>query len=198
MLSVSRPNRVITRLAHALMLGPALLALPTTRAVAQAAEEQVLPPIVVQGATLEAPPARPRPRPRPAVGDGAPAAAPSAPQGGPGEGGEPAGGEPIEVEAAAGSVGTGEPIAGIPAARLGTAVSVVTGEDLRAQQIRHAADALRSLPGVSVSQQGGSGNVTVVRLRGGESNHTLVLIDGVEVNSGIDGFFDFANLTTED
>ena len=196
MQSASRPNRVFTRLARALMLGPALLALPTARAVAQAAEEQVLPPIVVQGATLEAPPAKPKPRPRPAPGGGAPSAVPAPAQGG--VAGEPAAGEPVEVEAAAGSVGTGEAMAGIPAARLGTAVSVVTGEELRAQQIRHAADALRSLPGVSVSQQGGSGNVTVVRLRGGESNHTLVLIDGVEVNSGIDGFFDFANLTTED
>src|SRR5512134_1049718 len=146
MLSVSRPNRVITRLAHALMLGPALLALPTTRAVAQAAEEQVLPPIVVQGATLEAPPARPRPRPRPAVGDGAPATTQAAPQGGPGEGGEPAAGEPAAGDIAGPAAATGEAVAGVPADRVGSAVTVVTSDELRAQQVRHAADALRSLP----------------------------------------------------
>lgn len=81
----------------------------------------------------------------------------------------------------------------------GTAVTVLTGEDLRHQQIRNAADALRSLPGVSVSRQGTAQSLTVVRLRGAESNHTLVLIDGVQVNSGTtDNFFDFSNLVAED
>jgi vitamin B12 transporter len=80
----------------------------------------------------------------------------------------------------------------------GTAVSVLTRQDLEQQQIRHAADALRSLPGVYVSRSGGVGHETVVRLRGAESNHTLVLIDGVEVNQGASGLFDFSNLTTED
>jgi vitamin B12 transporter len=89
--------------------------------------------------------------------------------------------------------------AGQPIGHQGSSVTVVTGEDLQRRQIRNAADALRSLPGVSVSRQGNPQNLTVVRLRGAESNHTLVLIDGVEVNSGnSDGFFDFSNLTTED
>lgn len=90
-------------------------------------------------------------------------------------------------------------VTGIPADKLGTSVSVVTGAELKARQVRTVAEALRSLPGVSVSQQGGVQNQTVVRLRGAESNHTLVLIDGVEVNSpGTDGFFDFANLLVDD
>ncbi len=87
---------------------------------------------------------------------------------------------------------------GIPIERVGAAVSVVTSEQLERQQIRNAADALRSLPGVSVSQQGTPGNLTVVRIRGAESRHTLVVIDGVEVNSGTDGFFDFSNLGADD
>jgi vitamin B12 transporter len=88
---------------------------------------------------------------------------------------------------------------GVPEDEVGSAVSVVTGEQLRAQQIRHSADALRSLPGVEVSQQGTANNLTVVRIRGAESNHTLVLIDGVEVNSTAnDGFFDFSGLDAED
>src|SRR5687767_6630044 len=44
---------------------------------------------------------------------------------------------------------------GVEAEKLGTAVTVVTGEELRRQQIRHAADALRNLPGVTVSRTGG-------------------------------------------
>ena len=66
------------------------------------------------------------------------------------------------------------------------------------QQVRHAADALRSLPGVSVSRTGGFGSLTQVRIRGAEGNHTLVLIDGIEANSTTDGEFDFSNLSVED
>jgi vitamin B12 transporter len=87
---------------------------------------------------------------------------------------------------------------GIPQEQIGSAVSVVTAKDLERQQVRTAHDALRSLPGVSVSQQGTSGALTVVRIRGAESRHTLVVIDGVEVNSGADGFFDFSNLSAAD
>jgi vitamin B12 transporter len=87
---------------------------------------------------------------------------------------------------------------GIPIEKVGSSVSVVTRADIERQQIRNVADALRSLPGVSVSQSGTPGNVTVVRIRGGESKHTLVLIDGVEVNSTADGAFDFSNLSADD
>ncbi|HEX5599071.1 MAG TPA: TonB-dependent receptor plug domain-containing protein, partial [Hyphomicrobiaceae bacterium] len=89
-------------------------------------------------------------------------------------------------------------IAAIPAAHLGTAVTVVTGDDLQRQQIRHAADALRSLPGVSVNRTGSPAGLTQVRIRGAEANHTLVLIDGIEANAGSSGEFDFSDLMIED
>jgi vitamin B12 transporter len=100
--------------------------------------------------------------------------------------------------AAPAPAGTEETVAGIPLEKVGSAVTVVTSQDLQRQQIETAHDALRSLPGVSVGQQGTSGNLTVVRIRGAESRHTLVVIDGVEVNSGTDGFFDFSNLSAAD
>ena len=107
--------------------------------------------------------------------------------------------EPAQPVAAPDSASPGVDAArGIPLAHVGSAVSVVTAADLERQQIEYAHDALRSLPGVSVSQQGAPGNLTVVRIRGAESRHTLVLIDGVEVNSGTDGFFDFSNLSAAD
>ena len=87
---------------------------------------------------------------------------------------------------------------GVPLEQVGSAVTVVTGEQLRAQQVRTAADALRSLPGVAVSRTGGFGNLTQVRIRGAEGNHTLVLIDGIEANDLADGEFDFSNLSAED
>ena len=43
-------------------------------------------------------------------------------------------------------------LGGVPLDKIGSAVTVVTGEQLRAQQIRHAGDALRSLPGVAVNR----------------------------------------------
>jgi len=109
---------------------------------------------------------------------------------------------PASAAAAALSPGavelTPDAVDGIPLDRVGSSVSVVTREQLERQQIRHAADALRSLPGVSVSQQGTPGNVTNIRIRGAESKHTLVLIDGIEVNSPTDGAFDFSNVGVAD
>jgi vitamin B12 transporter len=93
---------------------------------------------------------------------------------------------------------SGETLVGIPSEKIGSAVAVVTGAELRAQQVRHAAEALRSLPGVQVSSSGGYGGVSQIRMRGAEGNHTLVLIDGIEANATNGGEFDFADLPTED
>jgi vitamin B12 transporter len=163
--------RVLSKVTLQLVAGAvfALAGLPRPAATAQPAE---LPGITVQSTTIAARPV-------------APPAAPAA------QGASAAAGKAQSTEA-------GDDAAGVPMERVGSAVSVVTREQLDRMQIRHAADALRSLPGVSVSQQGTAGNLTVVRIRGAESRHTLVLIDGVEVNSGTDGFFDFSNLNADD
>lgn len=87
---------------------------------------------------------------------------------------------------------------GIPTERVGSAVTVVTNQQLRDAQVRHAGEALRSLPGVHVSQSGGPSGVSQIRIRGAEGNHTLVLIDGVEANVTSNGEFDFSDLMTED
>jgi vitamin B12 transporter len=87
---------------------------------------------------------------------------------------------------------------GVALEKIGSAVTVVTGEQLRAQQVRHAADALRSLPGLAVSRTGSFGSFTQVRMRGAEGNHTLVLIDGITANATNDGEFDLADLLAED
>lgn len=88
---------------------------------------------------------------------------------------------------------------GIPLEKTGSSVTVVTGEQLRAQQVRSAIDALRGLPGVSVGQTGGPGGTPQqVRIRGAEGNHTLVLIDGIDAGDTGQNEFDFANLLAED
>ncbi len=80
----------------------------------------------------------------------------------------------------------------------GRAFSAISAEDIEKRQIAFAADALRALPGVSVNRAGALGNLTQVRIRGAEGNHTLVLIDGIRVSAPENGEFDFAGLTAAD
>lgn len=90
---------------------------------------------------------------------------------------------------------SGEPI---DPSKLGTSTTVITGEALERRQIRNAADALRTVPGLAVSRTGNSGGLTQVRIRGAEGNQVKVLIDGVEVNSLDAGDFDFSTLLAAD
>jgi vitamin B12 transporter len=83
----------------------------------------------------------------------------------------------------------------VSASALASSVSVLHGEDLRQQGIRNVADALRSVPGLNVVQNGSFGAATSLFLRGGESDYVQVLIDGVAVNDP-GGAYDFANVTT--
>lgn len=76
----------------------------------------------------------------------------------------------------------------------GTSTTVVSGDDLRAQQARVPGEALRSLPGVLINRTGPYSGVTQMRIRGAEGRHTTVLIDGIEANNPGDGEFDFSNL----
>ena len=87
-----------------------------------------------------------------------------------------------------------------PLSQVGATVTVVTREEIEAQQVRHVSDVLRQVPGVSVSSSGPDGSATQVRIRGAETRHTLVLIDGVRVNdpTAIGAVFDFANLLAGD
>ena len=83
----------------------------------------------------------------------------------------------------------------LPADEIGSAVTVITAEELEQRQIRIVSDVLRDVPGLAVSRSGGVGALTQVRIRGAEGNQTLVLIDGIEVNNPATGSeFDFANL----
>jgi vitamin B12 transporter len=87
---------------------------------------------------------------------------------------------------------TETPIAETPAS-----VTVVTAEEIEQQQAVTVTEVLRAVPGLDFAQNGSRGTTTSVFIRGAESDQTLVLIDGVEVNSVTLGAFDFSNLTTE-
>jgi vitamin B12 transporter len=84
------------------------------------------------------------------------------------------------------------------ASKVGSANTVILGEELRAKGFTTVSDALRTVPGVAVSQAGGRGSLTQVRIRGSEANHVLVMIDNVPVNDFANGDFNFANFAIED
>lgn len=85
-------------------------------------------------------------------------------------------------------------------AQLGSAVSVITGEEIERRQITNTADALRGVPGVDVARSGGANQITSVFLRGSDSSHTLVLIDGIPSNdpTSPNRAFNFGDITTDD
>ena len=86
----------------------------------------------------------------------------------------------------------------VEASEYGRAATVLTEENIEQSGDQYVADVLRSLPGVSVSRTGSFGGLTQVRLRGHEGNHTLVLIDGIEVAAPNQGEFDFGGLLSSD
>ena len=82
--------------------------------------------------------------------------------------------------------------------KLAASVSVLAEEDIQAAGATQLTDLLRGMPGVSLSQSGSPGSLTELRLRGSETNHLLVLIDGVIVNDlSQGGLVDFAHLTAD-
>jgi vitamin B12 transporter len=74
--------------------------------------------------------------------------------------------------------------------------TVISGDDLRARGVTTVLEALRETPSVGIVQGGSFGQQTSLFLRGGQSNYTQVLVDGVVVNDP-GGAIDFANLTTD-
>ena len=83
-----------------------------------------------------------------------------------------------------------------PIQRSGSAISVVTREQIQTFSPTSLVDALRSVPGLDITETGGPGASTNVRIRGANPGQTLVLIDGIRVNdpAAASGDFDFANL----
>src|SRR5205814_6831826 len=85
----------------------------------------------------------------------------------------------------------------IPLDRSPASVSVIDSQDVENKQIERAADALREVPGLAVVQTGTPGQLTSVFMRGLPSQDMQVLLDGIPINQGPAGQFDFANLTTD-
>ncbi len=65
---------------------------------------------------------------------------------------------------------------------IGSSVTVITAEEIEKKQFKYLSELLRDVPGFTVSQAGGAGSQTQVRVRGAEANQLLVLMDGVRAN----------------
>lgn len=86
---------------------------------------------------------------------------------------------------------------GTPIEQMTGAVTIIDEATIRALRVPTVGEVLRQVEGLDVVQSGGPGGQTSLFLRGGNSNHALVLIDGVKVNSPTTGAFNFAHLTVD-
>ena len=77
------------------------------------------------------------------------------------------------------------------------AVTVITREEIERKQAASLPELLRSVPGVTLANNGGPGKSTSLFLRGSESDHVLVLIDGIKVGSATTGSVAFQDLPVE-
>lgn len=84
--------------------------------------------------------------------------------------------------------------------QLSSSVSVINHEQLLQLSNNSVVDALRQIPSLWVEEQGGPGGITSISLRGAEANHTLVLLDGVQLNDPTNtrgGAFDLNSINIE-
>ena len=86
-----------------------------------------------------------------------------------------------------------------PLNEIASSITVITADDIAQQNKSDVASLLREVPGVTVANSGGFGQTTRVFMRGTNSNHVLVMMDGVRLNDPSDpgDAFDFSNLNTD-
>ena len=78
--------------------------------------------------------------------------------------------------------------------QFGGSATVITEYDIKKSGASDVQELLRKVPGLSIKQSGGRGGVVSIFSRGSESDHNLVIIDGVKINE-IGGYYDFSRLS---
>ncbi len=76
-------------------------------------------------------------------------------------------------------------------------VTVITREDIERSQIRSTEELLRKQANLTVKKDGGKGHGSTVFIRGTNSSHVLVLIDGIKVGSATLGLTSFQHIPVE-
>ena len=82
----------------------------------------------------------------------------------------------------------------VPESQIGNAITVIDAAELEARGDAYLLDTLRTVPGLAAGTSGSFGSLSQLRIRGGDGNHVLVLVDGVEVAPPGTGEFDFGTL----
>ena len=85
-----------------------------------------------------------------------------------------------------------------PIEKTASSLTVITKEDIRSYQTMNVVEILRSVTGMEVAQSGSAGKTSSVMIRGSNSNHCLLMINGVPLNDPTTGGFDFSNLVATD
>ncbi len=86
----------------------------------------------------------------------------------------------------------------IPLESATTSVSVVSQQNIEQRQTPTVVEALRDVPAVNVSQTGSTGTAASVFIRGADADQSLIMFDGVAVNSSTLGGFNLGNIMTDD
>jgi vitamin B12 transporter len=87
-----------------------------------------------------------------------------------------------------------------PESQVASSVTVITADDIAAMQAPTLPDVLKLVPGLNVVQTGGVGGQTSLFMRGTNSNHVKVLVDGIDVSdpSNANAAFDPSQFLTPD
>jgi len=70
----------------------------------------------------------------------------------------------------------------MPLREVGTSISVIDAAEIRARGFSSLQDILRSQPSVAVSNNGGPGKVSSLRIRGEEAYRTRIMVDGIDIS----------------
>jgi len=70
----------------------------------------------------------------------------------------------------------------MPLREVGTSISVIDAAEIRARGFNSLQDILRSQPSVAVSNNGGPGKVSSLRIRGEEAYRTRIMVDGIDIS----------------
>ena len=81
-----------------------------------------------------------------------------------------------------------------PTASVLAPVNIITRKDIEQMHARSLTDVVKTLPGAEVVSNGGRGQQSTVLVRGATSAETLVLMDGVRINSATNGGADFSSI----
>ena len=74
---------------------------------------------------------------------------------------------------------------------------VIDRKEIERTQARSLPELLKGRAGINLTNQGGAGKLTSVFLRGAESDHVLVLVDGVRIGSATAGLASFQDLPVD-